>query len=138
MISKTKDEFSLFEVRDKLGITRNRLQEWVSMGFITPKEKAAGAGTKNVFDRNNVYQIRLFQIFLKLGVYRKDAKSILIGKIDFSNLKEGGQYCNLRPDRSGTGWSSGRGHSPVELKKGDGVGITIDLEDIKRQVDELM
>jgi DNA-binding transcriptional MerR regulator len=83
-----KDRFTTFEIRDSLGITVDRLKDWQKRGFITPSVRiASGAGTKNIFNRLDVYCLELFRYLLGRGFSRemaadriktlKDVKSIM-------------------------------------------------------------
>lgn len=56
----------------KLGIKRERLKEWMAKGFIEPSKKASGPGTKNLFTRLDLYQIKLFAYVVECGFSRED------------------------------------------------------------------
>lgn len=130
--------YSLFEIRDKLKITQYKLQEWVGMGFINPGiHRATGPGDKNRFDRNNLYQIFLFQQLRRLGLKREAVANLLLGNIDFSDLKERGMFYHITPGR-GTSWTGDMSHGPMRLTSEDFIGMTVNLKAITREVDKLL
>lgn len=62
----SKDQFSMGDIVQKLGIPRGRLQEWMNMYSVLGHERGATSlQTKGVFSRFDVYQIALFDYLLK-------------------------------------------------------------------------
>jgi DNA-binding transcriptional MerR regulator len=66
-----KNEFSTFDVIKALKIPRERLRQWMNLGFITPTIAADGQGTKAIFTRQDAYRIELFRKLLEIGLQRK-------------------------------------------------------------------
>lgn len=66
-----KNEFTTFEVVVVFGISRDRIQVWLDRGFIKPSaHKARGQGDKNLFNREDLYRIGLFEKLNELGFRR--------------------------------------------------------------------
>jgi len=79
------ESFTTFEIEKKLGIPRNRLQQWIDRGFVTPSiEQASGHGTKNRFSRNDLYRMELFKRLAWYGLSRKEASEY--SDISFENV----------------------------------------------------
>lgn len=63
---------------ETMGVTRECLKEWLMGGFIQPGiQKANGRGTKNLFNREDLYKIYLFKHLVEIGFTRKLAKHIV-------------------------------------------------------------
>ena len=70
--------YTTFEVVKKMGIRQERLREWIDRGFIIPSiQKAQGRGTKNIFSRDDLYKLGLFQYLLSISLSRKRAAEIV-------------------------------------------------------------
>lgn len=81
-------QFTTFQIVKKLSINRNTLHQWLDRGLISPSiQKAAGQGTKNLFNLNDVYKIGLFQKLHAAG-FTQRAASELSQHIDFANVGE--------------------------------------------------
>lgn len=69
-----KTTFTTFEIVKKLRIERGCLREWIERGYIKPSiQTASGVGTKNLFSRLDLYQIKFFQSLLSRGLSRAEA-----------------------------------------------------------------
>lgn len=84
-----KQEFTTFDIAKILGIKRNCIQPWIDGSFIVPSiQKSTRRGTKNIFSREDLYRIRLFQQLLDSGISRGEA-SIYAKGINFRNVGPG-------------------------------------------------
>lgn len=74
-----KDEFTTFDIINKLGIPRGRLREWMNEGFIVPSvQKAEGVGTKALFDRVDIVTIVIFKHLIEAHkIARSEAATIV-------------------------------------------------------------
>lgn len=77
--------FSSFQAVKILKIKKERLQEWLHKGFITPEVRASGRGTRNRFSKTNLYEIALFDYLLQRGLSRKESTNIL--RTDIMDIK---------------------------------------------------
>ncbi len=72
--------YSTFKLKEKFGWKIDLLKDWMKREFISPSiQKASGAGTKNLFSRNDVYLIYLFDSLIKRGLARKIASERVKG-----------------------------------------------------------
>ena len=69
--------FTTFFIIKALGIPRERLQDWMNRGFITPTIAADGKGTKALFTLNDIYGISLFETLLNKVPNRMVAAGIV-------------------------------------------------------------
>jgi DNA-binding transcriptional MerR regulator len=70
--------YTTFEIVKNLEVRQERLREWIDRGFITPSvQKAQGRGSKNLFSKNDLYKIRLFQYLLCISFSRERASQIV-------------------------------------------------------------
>ncbi len=131
-----KDRFSLFEVRDLLGIRRNRLQEWLSLGYIKASVKRSdGRGFRNYFSKEDLYRILLFDKLRFLGVHRTAALA-LIKDIEVEELvKLRRKYYSFWPSPEG-GWIGVAQEKPISLADDEIFRLVINLEAVKMEVDE--
>ncbi|ACL06918.1 hypothetical protein Dalk_5248 [Desulfatibacillum aliphaticivorans] len=75
--------YSTFDVARILGIDKTRLHEWLRRGFVIPSvQQAQGRGTKSVFDKSDLYRIRLFQELIDKGINRENASTYIKGYTD--------------------------------------------------------
>jgi hypothetical protein len=76
-----RDEFTTFDIINKLGIPRGRLREWMNEGFILPSLQAAdGVGTKALFDRVDIYALVVFKHLIEHHrIARSEAAQIIKG-----------------------------------------------------------
>ena len=80
--------FTTFHISKKLGIKYGRLREWIDRGFIKPSiQKAGGQGSKSLFDRVDVYLIKLFSYLVERGFSRKEAAR-RIWVIELTGIRE--------------------------------------------------
>ena len=72
--------YSTFETCKILGIKRVTLKSWLTDGFIKPTLKTIegrGPGERSLFNRNQLYLIRLFQVMTANNISRNEAKSLI-------------------------------------------------------------
>jgi hypothetical protein len=79
MIAASQKTFTTFDIKAKLGLTIDRLKDWMKNEFIEPSvQKAAGVGTKNLFSLFDLYLIKLFHHLVEVrGFSREKAKGIV-------------------------------------------------------------
>lgn len=70
--------FYAADVEAITGVPKNRLQQWVKAGYISPSiEKAKGHGTQNKWDHGDLYDIQTFQYLIDRGWKRQHIADIL-------------------------------------------------------------
>jgi hypothetical protein len=75
---KRGEEFTTWDVIKRLGIHRERLREWLRLGFVSASaQRADGIGTKHLFTRWDLYMVALFQHLVLSGLSRKAAGGVL-------------------------------------------------------------
>jgi len=68
------EEYSTFDIIGGMGIKIERLKDWLRRGYIQPSiQVAQGSGTKNLFNRNDLYQLGLFMFLIARGFSREEA-----------------------------------------------------------------
>ena len=72
-----RNEYSTLEIVKALGLTRERLQDWMNRGFVKPSIEAKGQGTKAIFTHQDVYKIDLFRLLLEKGFKRNQAAKLI-------------------------------------------------------------
>ena len=73
-----REQYSTLDICKSLGITRERIRDWMNRGFIKPSiQEAKGQGTKSLFSRNDVYLIMLFLTLIGNGINRKESSGII-------------------------------------------------------------
>jgi DNA-binding transcriptional MerR regulator len=135
------ESFTTFEIEKKLGIPRNRLQQWLDRGVVTPSIKQArGLGTKNRFSRHDLYRLELFQRLMRCGLSRHEASGY--SDISFEDVSESGsKYLVVKreilDDAAGvlSSKSSLQSAPPRMELDGDTLGLVINLLSIKQMVD---
>lgn len=65
--------FSSYDIVELLKIKRETLRDWVADGYVEADIKATGTGTKNRFNPENIFQIRLFMHLTENGISREEA-----------------------------------------------------------------
>ena len=71
-MKRSRDAYTTFDIVEKLGIKRDRLNDWLTRGYITPSiQRASGQGTKNLFSRFDLYLIKVFEHMLSRGFSRE-------------------------------------------------------------------
>ena len=81
----------------KLGISRERLRDWINRGYINPSQRAYGQGFSNVFSELDLYFLLVFQKMVESGISRDDAKERLNDFIGSAFLSDKGGYSD--PDK---------------------------------------
>jgi hypothetical protein len=76
-----KDEsFTTWDIQKKLEIKRDRLKEWLALGYIKPSiQQSEGVGTKNLFSRSDLYLIGLLDALIHFQVPRVTAAVAITG-----------------------------------------------------------
>lgn len=64
-------------ITDLLGIKRPALRQWMELGFVSPSIKADGHGTRNLWSREDVLGLAVFQKLLEHGFTREEAAQTL-------------------------------------------------------------
>lgn len=68
------ERFSTFDVERILKIRRGRFKEWIDMGYIEPADiTVTSVGKKSLFNRQDLYIIKLFDRLLSDGFSREAA-----------------------------------------------------------------
>lgn len=131
-----EDRFSLFNVRDILGITQGKLQNWVGRGYIRPSiKRARGHGDRNYFSRDDLYKIALFDKLVPLAIYQTAALAIL-QHADFSRVKDGIKYLHIwRSPFGKTAWEAVTEKNPRAPYDDEWFVITINLQTVVDFVD---
>ena len=71
-------QFLAADVEKITGVKRQRLEQWLSRGFIAPSIQAAsGHGSRNIWSRNDLYTIALFKKITESGLSRKMVSDFL-------------------------------------------------------------
>jgi len=73
--------FTRFEAADILGIARHRLRDWQERHYIIPTvQESDGRGTKNLFSREDLYWIRMFEYMVGQGIAcGRSAEYVVVG-----------------------------------------------------------
>lgn len=140
-------EFTTSQVLKILNLNRNTLQDWMDRGFVTPSiQKSTKQGEPNIFSRNDLYIIFLFNRLVSFGLNRKLAKEH--SDISFENVgpkKNQIKYSTLTrgyvPDmKRGKITSNNLFNAPptVDLRENDAFGLVTNLMSIKNEVDSLI
>lgn len=88
-----KTEFTSTDI-SRFGIRRERLKVWLERGWISPElQRAKGAGTRNLFSREDLFKILIFKSLLEHGFTGEVAHARLLvfsyirsGEVGFENL----------------------------------------------------
>ena len=81
-------EISTFQLARLLNTNRSVIQLWINRKLIKPSVNAAdGAGTKNIFNKNDIYRIYLFKLLHESGLSQTEASRIA-DKIDIEKLSD--------------------------------------------------
>jgi hypothetical protein len=84
--------FEASDITEITGVKRPRLQQWLERGFIHPSiQKAEGHGSRNVYNRYDLYRIGIFKKLVESGLSRKLVASYLNATIPFILGSSG--YC---------------------------------------------
>ena len=104
-----RKEYSTFDIVKGLKIPRERLKEWIDRGFISPSiARAAGAGTKSLFSRFDIYLIATFRKLIDedgLNLSRSKAADMLsawkkrtsffAGRLEDGELRDALSCCDV-------------------------------------------
>jgi DNA-binding transcriptional MerR regulator len=71
------DEFQSADQEKITGVKRNRLQVWIERGWIKPSQRATGYGSRNVFSRDDLYNIAIFKAIVEKGWSRSVAAEFI-------------------------------------------------------------
>lgn len=72
-----KNTYLLSDVCKKSKIKAGKLQAWMDNGWIVPSvQVAAGSGTRNIFNRDDLYAIQMLKVMIGMGVPRKFAGAV--------------------------------------------------------------
>lgn len=63
----------------KLGISRERLRDWINREYVDPKLRASGPGYTTIFSILDLYYILVFKRMVEFGISRDDARERLLG-----------------------------------------------------------
>ena len=93
-------QFQMNEITQITEVTRDRLKQWLKLGWIIPSvKKASGPGSRNIFNLNDLYRIAIFKVLTenKSGFYREAAAKLVdaIEDKDLNELIAIGQYKKL-------------------------------------------
>ncbi len=71
------EEYTTTDIQKIFVIDRQRLREWIDKEYIYPSiNRAHGIGTKNIFNRWDLYGIQLFMDFIDTGIKRSEARFV--------------------------------------------------------------
>ncbi len=143
-IPNSADHFSTFQVSRIMDLDRTRLQEWIDRGFFTPFQKASGKGTKALFNREDVYRLRLF-VGLLSWIGSRSRAAHALSNINFKEVgpgKDEFKYLILKVPM-GKNFVSGdlellREKPEVKMGTADLFWMIINLQAIKNDVDRLL
>lgn len=66
------EKFLAKDIEKITGVKRNRLEQWIKWGFITPSVQVAkGHGTRNIWSRHDLYNIATFKKVTESGLSRE-------------------------------------------------------------------
>jgi DNA-binding transcriptional MerR regulator len=89
-------EFSTFQLAKILKTNRSVIQLWLTRNLIKPSINAAeGNGSKNIFDKNDIYRVYLFKLLFESGLSQTEASRIA-NKIDVEKFAERNKYIVLQ------------------------------------------
>jgi DNA-binding transcriptional MerR regulator len=143
---KAITKYSTFDIQKIFNISRNTLKQWIDRGFIVPSEQAEGLGTKNLFTREDLYRVALFQSLYLTGFSQRKAGEAAQEQ-SFDNVKSDRfEYIFLVVYLKRQEWQHGlpfilgqkeiTKSIPTRLPKGHDGMIVIDLVAIKERVDD--
>ena len=70
--------YTMKDITSKLGIKRTALQQWIERGYILPSIQAAGGhGTKNLWSREDLLNMAIFQELIRHRYLREEAAEFL-------------------------------------------------------------
>jgi hypothetical protein len=106
------------------------LRDWVSRGFVEPAGKSPGKGLPNRFNRQNLYQIRVFSNLVEAGVPRDTASKV---SKEFEIYNAATPYlCVLKKEgNTEIKWMSKKDAKSADFER----IVIIDVESIIQEVD---
>lgn len=139
----SKKKFTTWDINAIFDVNRNRLQPWITAGFIKLTQPADRQGTKNLFSLHDLYRLYLFLKLLDAGFSRQRAKKTSIG-ISFDNVgdvedqnKYSTEVLSEKLPANRAGYLSKEAPS-VDLKDDESFALVVNLVSIKKQVDKLI
>ena len=82
-VKRAKNEFSVKDVERICGVKRGRLQPWLDSGYISPSVKVPECrGYRNVFNRQDLYRISVFDMLVSSGISRRMANEMIPKEIN--------------------------------------------------------
>lgn len=89
-------EISTFQLARILNTNRSVIQLWLTRKLIKPSVNSAdGAGSKNIFNKNDIYRVYLFKLLHESGLSQTEASRIA-NKIDIERFSGGQRYIVLQ------------------------------------------
>ena len=142
-MKKLENEYSTSDVMQIIGVKRERLREWTSQGFVKPKTKASGTGSKAIFGLLDLYKIAIFKRIVEAGVSRRMAAKWIDSNPVINNLQKlkDVNFVLLLINKEGGGSWISYFEPPWKLYEKDmikkwEVGILINLKKINNDVQE--
>lgn len=76
-----RNEYYLKDITRVLGIKRTALQQWLDRGYLAPSRgRADGHGSRNIWNRDDLFDLAVFKDLLAQGFSREEASSLIQGK----------------------------------------------------------
>ena len=83
-VKNLPNEFQMMDVEKICELKRTRLQTWMERGWIVPSiQKATGHGTRNIWNRQDLYNIAIFKKITESGWSREVAGDFLVSGVLF-------------------------------------------------------
>jgi DNA-binding transcriptional MerR regulator len=131
-------EFTTFDIEKKLGIKLPSIKQWLERNLIRPSvQTAEGVGTKNLFNVDDLYRIRLFQALSGTGFTQQRASEI---SQDVNASSGGYLVIFLTREKTHRGVPFKIGAKKIEREipqklEGHSGLIVIDLDQIKAEIE---
>jgi hypothetical protein len=91
-------EYSTIDIERGLKISRERLREWTSKGFIVPSIPSPGQGRKAEFSHDDLLKVCLFDELLRIG-FKRDMAGQIISKYTLKKDPNEGEHLSyVAPD----------------------------------------
>ena len=71
-----RPQYTSNDITKRFDITMGKFRDLVDRGFIEPSEKSTGQGKRALFNRIDIYALKLFLVLVKKGFSRKLASSL--------------------------------------------------------------
>jgi len=110
--------YSLVEVAGLLDIKLHRLREWINRGYIRPSLPSGRSGSRNFYNKADLYNIKLFECLVNQNIPRTTAQQLLTEATD----PEKGSHLMI--------WTDSEGIFACEAwaKKGKGIDIQVTID----------